>query len=1271
MSAQPALTEEQTLYMRWLTTKDVGQRDQLIEELKQKNLFPGGYFATKIQELEEEAGLYPDTGYYSDGKDADPLFLTKVLKKREFAETKQKSMAELLAEGTNLCDKTRTFELSPVQRFISRFLSPATPYNSALLFHGVGVGKTCAAVNAAEAFLEKYPKKPVIIIAPPNIQPNFLKEIFSYTEDKLKIGRGEEVNEQLGCTGNTYIQMAGVEYVRDVNVIRNRVSRLVSKRYDIYGYIEFYNYIVNKVYSRVPKGLSDTDRATMQSDLLRREFSGRFIIIDEAHNLRDIGEGAEDTADTETNELSDAEAGKKLTPVLKNLLDKAEGTKLMLLTATPMYNSVREIIFLFNLLLLNDKKMPLSESAPGSATSLFTAEGDLTELGKQRIGLVARSYLSYMKGENPLSFPVRLEPLEVPRTTFWPSRAPNGAPISPQEVERMRFNPEDTKVPRMPFIEVQFPPETLSIYREISEFGLQEGGMAVASVDLLVQAGNFIFPTTGPILYGLGKAKGKGDGDGEKKTRRPKIMSHIREYGFNDNFKLSSADEQTVKTISSKKGPPTWLLEANIGKYSPKTAFLLNQIRRSKGVNFVYSRFIASGALSIALALEANGYVNATRDVGILRDGIQDALGGQCALCESREKQHSGKDHAFKQAKYVLLTGRAEFSGNNDKAVKKASAPSNVMGEEVKVVIGSQVASEGIDLAFVRNIFVFDSWFHLNKLEQILGRGIRMCSHALLDPLLRNVTIHLMVNAYPQSYNLETMDLYMYRFALDKAIIMGKVSRFLKMNALDCNLNKTAIQVKGLPPRDQVDAMGRLRKQVNVNDVPFTSLCDWLEEPCDYECAKPVTIHEDDAEESTYDEYSARFRESKLKKRLAAYFTKQPFATFRELEILFSDIPLLSLLSLLSDVVDNRNFRVTNGAHHGYITFRNGFYLFQPDGIMDSRAPLAIRVGDYPVKVDEYDPQVLKLEKTAVEMPSQQEETIDKDELIKFWRACVAWTIVLKEPESNPAVPDILTSVLKTRYKKNKNELRKVTEALSMVPWLFESLKFNKNFLVHFVSVFLQFIWDEFLSYKEQLLLFTELYPGGMESMREIWEENVITVDRESVMRILNPKTGQLEYYMNGALLKSAQVKFWESPDHDRLNGLSVNTQNTAPIYGTNNYKYGNIVFKLNKPKVATTTEPNPKPDSGSECSIVSTTGFHLKSLYELGGMAKSTMGRDLGLEEKVLRGTRAFKVNVINLCTLKNLTLRMLDSLRAGEKRWFYRPISTLLSGHRGILRK
>jgi mitochondrial fission protein ELM1 len=44
------------------------------------------------------------------------------------------------------------FRKSATQAFVSTYLSPFTPYNGLLLWHGVGVGKTCAAISSAENY---------------------------------------------------------------------------------------------------------------------------------------------------------------------------------------------------------------------------------------------------------------------------------------------------------------------------------------------------------------------------------------------------------------------------------------------------------------------------------------------------------------------------------------------------------------------------------------------------------------------------------------------------------------------------------------------------------------------------------------------------------------------------------------------------------------------------------------------------------------------------------------------------------------------------------------------------------------------------------------------------------------------------------------------------------------------------------------------------------------------------------------------------------------
>ena len=172
--------EAQELLERWRSEEDFDERDELLTQLQASGIFPSEY----EEALELESGLYPDLN--------DPQFLPKLLRKREFQESKQKTIAESLAEGVDKCRSSEDFELSSVQRFVSRVMSPRTPYNSSLFYHGVGVGKTCAAVTVCESYLETYPGRKVYIVAPPNIQEGFRRTIFD--REGLRLGKGTAHN---------------------------------------------------------------------------------------------------------------------------------------------------------------------------------------------------------------------------------------------------------------------------------------------------------------------------------------------------------------------------------------------------------------------------------------------------------------------------------------------------------------------------------------------------------------------------------------------------------------------------------------------------------------------------------------------------------------------------------------------------------------------------------------------------------------------------------------------------------------------------------------------------------------------------------------------------------------------------------------------------------------------------------------------------------------------------------------------------------------------
>jgi hypothetical protein len=207
------------------------ERDDLLGRLGELGLYPR--IMSAMDAWEDEAGLYPDT--------EDPRFTEKLMRKQEFAENKQDSIAEQEKQKVNPCDPDKEFELTPVQRFIGRFLSPQCPYQSALLYHGVGVGKTCAAITVAENYLRSYPRRQVIIVAPRNIQPGFRRTIFD--DEALIVAENSAPNTAKGCTGNTYLKRTGTEFEHDRAGVTRRVTQSINSRYIFLGYIQFHRMI--------------------------------------------------------------------------------------------------------------------------------------------------------------------------------------------------------------------------------------------------------------------------------------------------------------------------------------------------------------------------------------------------------------------------------------------------------------------------------------------------------------------------------------------------------------------------------------------------------------------------------------------------------------------------------------------------------------------------------------------------------------------------------------------------------------------------------------------------------------------------------------------------------------------------------------------------------------------------------------------------------------------------------------------------------------------
>jgi hypothetical protein len=105
----------------------------------------------------------------------------------------------------------------------------------------------------------------------------------------------------------------------------------------------------------------------------------------------------------------------------------------------------------------------------------------------------------------------------------------------------------------------------------------------------------------------------------------------------------------------------------------------------------------------------------------------------------------------FKQAKYALITGNMSFSPNNPADIATITSPENKYGELVKVVLITRAASEGVDFKFLRQVHILEPWYNMNRIEQIIGRGVRNNSHCMLPFEERNVEIYLHGTLLPSS----------------------------------------------------------------------------------------------------------------------------------------------------------------------------------------------------------------------------------------------------------------------------------------------------------------------------------------------------------------------------------------------------------------------------------------------------------------------------------------------------------------------------------------
>lgn len=198
---------------------------------------------------------------------------------------------------------------------------------------------------------------------------------------------------------------------------------------------------------------------------------------------------------------------------------------------------------------------------------------------------------------------------------------------------------------------------------------------------------------------------------------------------------------------------------ANLAKYSSKYHKIISKIKKCTGTVFVYSNFLKYGGIaSFIRALEVNGYRN-------------------------YESNGEGKN------RFAIWSGDQKMSYKEE--IKNVfNKKENENGSSIKIIIGSPSLKEGVSLLRIQEVHILEPYWNFSRLEQVMGRAIRYCSHKDVNKNRQEVKVYIYFSVHPDLK--KSVDELIMEMAIKKKQVNLPFERALKEAAIDCNLFSNA-----------------------------------------------------------------------------------------------------------------------------------------------------------------------------------------------------------------------------------------------------------------------------------------------------------------------------------------------------------------------------------------------------------------------------------------------------------------------------------------------
>jgi hypothetical protein len=274
------------------------------------------------------------------------------------------------------------------------------------------------------------------------------------------------------------------------------------------------------------------------------------------------------------------------------------------------------------------------------------------------------------------------------------------------------------------------------------------------------------------------------------------------------NKKTSADYEKHLNELLSELVEGNYLEQDNLKNlYSPKFAQMLEDINTCPGSVLIYSQFRAVEGLGIfSEVLNKAGF----REIVITKE---EDIGYVIEDLEVFDKKYDNKRYVVFNAdrtktnilmnifngEYSLLPDTIQMQLPKDKE--------QLYGKLVKVMMITQSGAEGISLKNVRRVLIMEYFWNAVRINQVIGRAVRTCSHQLLPKKDQNVGVFIYIMKLNKKQlddnptlrkkdNELTTDEHILELATKKETIINAFMDLLKSASMDCIIN--SIQNKPL-----------------------------------------------------------------------------------------------------------------------------------------------------------------------------------------------------------------------------------------------------------------------------------------------------------------------------------------------------------------------------------------------------------------------------------------------------------------------------------------